>query len=98
MNEPTRIQRKRTKGWRMPADVVYVGRPTKWANPFVVGIDGDREHCLHMYKQYTLTTLVYRFGLEYFEPLRGKTLACWCREDQACHADALLALLEKGSL
>jgi Domain of unknown function (DUF4326) len=28
-----RIQRKRTKGWRMPEGAVYVGRPTKWGNP-----------------------------------------------------------------
>lgn len=34
---PKRIQRKRTKGWRMPEGCVYVGRPTKWGNPFVVG-------------------------------------------------------------
>jgi len=32
--KPVRIQRKRTKGWRMPANTVYVGRPTKWGNPF----------------------------------------------------------------
>lgn len=25
-------------------------------------------------------------------PLRGKTLACWCRIDKPCHADALLRL------
>lgn len=31
---PKRIQRKRTKGWKMPANAVYVGRPTKWGNPF----------------------------------------------------------------
>jgi hypothetical protein len=31
---PQRVQRQRTQGWRMPADVVYVGRPTRWANPF----------------------------------------------------------------
>jgi len=31
---PKRIQRKRTKGWRMPPNTVYVGRPTKWGNPF----------------------------------------------------------------
>lgn len=29
-----RIQRKRVKGYKMPADAVYVGRPTKWGNPF----------------------------------------------------------------
>lgn len=33
---PTRIQRKRTKGWRMPEGAVYVGRPTKWGNPYGV--------------------------------------------------------------
>ena len=31
---PQRIQRQRTKGWRMPEGAVYVGRPTKWGNPF----------------------------------------------------------------
>ena len=34
---PQRIQRKRTKGWRMPEGAVYVGRPTRWGNPFKVG-------------------------------------------------------------
>lgn len=31
---PRRIQRRRTAGWRMPDGAVYVGRPTKWGNPF----------------------------------------------------------------
>ena len=31
-----RIQRKRTKGWRMPEGAVYVGRPTRWGNPFPI--------------------------------------------------------------
>lgn len=31
---PKRIQRSRTKGWRMPEGAVYVGRPTIWGNPF----------------------------------------------------------------
>jgi hypothetical protein len=34
---PQRIQRKRTKGWRMPSNTVYVGRPTMYGNPFRVG-------------------------------------------------------------
>lgn len=29
-----RIQRKRTKGWKMPPNTIYVGRPTVWGNPF----------------------------------------------------------------
>lgn len=34
---PTRIQRKRTKGWRMPEGAVYVGRGSKWGNPYAPG-------------------------------------------------------------
>lgn len=34
---PVRIQRQRTKGWRKPENTIYVGRPTRWANPFRVG-------------------------------------------------------------
>lgn len=34
---PQRIQRQRTKGYRMPEGAVYVGRPTVWGNPFVIG-------------------------------------------------------------
>lgn len=33
---PIRIQRKRTKGWKIPSNAVYVGRPTKWGNPFSI--------------------------------------------------------------
>ncbi len=29
MTKPIRIQRKRTRGWKMPEDAIYVGRPTK---------------------------------------------------------------------
>lgn len=37
---PERIQRKRTKGWRMPRGAIYVGRPTKWGNLWLIGSDG----------------------------------------------------------
>ncbi|MGE3840071.1 MAG: DUF4326 domain-containing protein [Vicinamibacterales bacterium] len=36
MAKPQRIQRKRSKGWKMPENTVYVGRPTKWGNPWSV--------------------------------------------------------------
>ena len=31
---PQRIQRQRTKGWRMPEGAIYVGRPSRWGNQF----------------------------------------------------------------
>jgi hypothetical protein len=33
---PQRIQRKRTRGWRIPNNAIYVGRPTVFGNPFLV--------------------------------------------------------------
>lgn len=33
---PQRSQRRRVKGWRMPEGAVYVGRGSKWGNPFRV--------------------------------------------------------------
>lgn len=44
MTAPRRIQRKRTTGWSMPPNTVYVGRPSKWGNPFPVGeCESDRQ-------------------------------------------------------
>lgn len=40
---PDRIQRKRTKGWRMPPGTIYVGRPSKWGNPFTKAIAVEAE-------------------------------------------------------
>jgi hypothetical protein len=31
---PRRIQRRRARGWHLPPNTVYVGRPTRWGNPF----------------------------------------------------------------
>ncbi len=39
MTEPKRIRRRREKDWRMPEGAVYVGRGSKWGNPFKFGDD-----------------------------------------------------------
>jgi len=95
---PKRIQRKRTKGWRMPPNTVYVGRPTMWGNPLRVGqrivwkgqlwCGFTQEDCLDFYEAYIST-----FSLKLiWELLEGKNLACWCPLDQPCHADILLRI------
>lgn len=33
---PERIQRSRQRGWRMPEGAIYVGRPSKYGNPFEI--------------------------------------------------------------
>lgn len=96
---PKRIQRQRTKGWRMPPNTVYVGRPSKWGNNYRVGdFDPDPDH--HTERMDAKTAADYYAwalsispGAErWAEPLRGKDLVCWCPLDQPCHADVLLEL------
>ena len=95
---PKRIQRKRTKGWKMPENTVYVGRPTKYGNPFTalewvphrLVEEGfcktqimSRQMVIKLFIKKTLPQID-------LDELKGKDLACWCRLDQPCHADILL--------
>lgn len=92
---PRRIQRKRTKGWRMPKGAIYVGRPTKWGNPYPLsGKLTDRSMRLtavEMYKSWIEEQFESNPEMDISE-LHGRDLACWCNPDQPCHADVLLEL------
>jgi hypothetical protein len=70
-----------------PAGAVYIGRPSKWGNPFAIGRDGTRAEVIEKYRQY----LMSRPGLcaAAMDELRGKDLVCWCAP-AACHGDVLL--------
>ena len=83
-----RIQRKRTKGWRMPPNTVYVGRPTKWGNPYKLT---DRAATVKAYEIWLRERL--REDPHFLDELKGKDLACWCSLDEPCHADILLKVL-----
>ena len=103
---PKRIQRRRVKGWRMPENCVSVTRPGKWGNPYPPGslqkfrdvesgqeFEGrivDVKGSLSFFRQYAVRRAVN--SPEWFAPLRGKDLACWCAEGQPCHADILIEL------
>lgn len=114
---PKRIQRKRTKGWKMPENTVSITRPGKWGNPFQAikhpflhdgmfrvvtrGNYGDR--CEEIIISYPLSYPSYNEALaaslsmynDYVKTLptnvlRGKDLACFCKEGDPCHGDILL--------
>ena len=89
---PKRIQRKRTKGWRMPPNTVYVGRPGKWGNPFSLLFATDsREQMVRLFRAWLLNGSCSGNLLPDAKvQLRGKDLACWCPLDKPCHADVLL--------
>lgn len=85
-----RIQRRRMKGWRLPEDVVYVGRPTKWGNPFKAADMSGPENAVESYRWWLM------FGSQgksiaraAKEELSGRTLCCWCSLSKPCHADVL---------
>ena len=65
-----------------PLNAVYVGRGSPWGNPFVMGIDGDRDAVCDTFETVVLPTLD-------LSALRGKSLICYCAPLR-CHADALL--------
>ena len=91
MSKPKRIQRSRAKGWKMPANAIYVGRPTVWGNPYVVGselMNGETltaEKAVALYEQHLAGNFNER---DIRHCLRNKDLACWCALDQPCHAGA----------
>lgn len=72
----------------MPAGAVYIGRPGKWGNPFVIGRDGTRAEVVAKYRNWLLRN--DRLMADLHE-LRGKDLVCWCAPC-ACHGDVLLGL------
>ena len=108
---PVRIQRKRTKGWKMPEGAVYVGRPSKWGNPFIIGETYPTVECVgdctpidHVKIESHVDAVVAHRSLmsspdwpdhDNLHELRGKDLVCWCPLDQPCHADVLLELANK---
>ena len=87
--KPKRIQRKRTKGWRMPPNTVYVGRGSKWGNPFFKNRCGRKTAIIH-YRHYIFARI--KLGNVDIKELKGKNLACWCALDKPCHADILLEI------
>jgi uncharacterized Zn-finger protein len=97
---PVRIQRKRTKGWKMPPETVCVTRPSRYGNPFRVGDAcdiGDGEGYVTLTAERAVRGFrewVERGGIDrtLLAILRGRNLACFCPIGSPCHADVLLEL------
>src|SRR3990167_3909300 len=66
---------------------VYVARPTKWGNPFIIGRDGTRSGVIDHYRFRLMSNPVLL--AEVRKELRGKNLVCFCAP-LSCHADILL--------
>lgn len=69
---------------------VYIGRGSKWGNPFVIGRDGTREEVIRKYKNWIMTQPELMAAIP---ELAGKILGCWCAPLD-CHGEVLVALVE----
>lgn len=85
----------------MPKDAVYVGRPSRYGNPFRVGLSSDGT------TRYTAEDAVRKFEWllgrrlvqdpAFLDRLRGRDVVCWCRLDAPCHGDVLLKYANKDA-
>jgi len=78
---------------------IYIGRKmpwvdgadtSKWHNPYSVKKYG-REACLQLFRTYLENSDL----ITELEELRGKTLGCWCSENQDCHGKILIEYLDE---
>lgn len=86
-----RVYNKRGK---FPKDAVYVGRPSKWGNPFSHTPGTLAERTVHsrgdavrMYGEWLHKNHLLMAQAQ--QELAGKDLVCWCAP-LSCHADILL--------
>lgn len=72
---------------KIPYGAQYIGRGSKWGNPFVIGKDGSRETVIRKY----IAWLPSQLREDAKKELKGRDLVCFCAPE-ACHGDILLLL------
>jgi hypothetical protein len=99
MTTPIRVQRKRTKGYRMPPNTKSVCRPGEWGNPHKVLALGHEQAAVNLFEEDLLKRRIRdKYGVPMIDrigELRGWNLACFCPLDRPCHVDPLLRLANK---
>ena len=70
---------------------VYIGRPTKWGNPFKIGRDGTREEVLEQYREYFISRPHLLEAAK--KELKDKILGCYCKP-LPCHGDIIAEIID----
>ena len=70
---------------------IYIGRGSKWGNPFIIGKDGDRRAVIDKYREYVLGRHDLMSALH---ELDGKVIGCFCKP-KPCHGDVLAELVAR---
>jgi hypothetical protein len=88
---------KRIRGQKLPENTVYVGRPSKWGNPFTIDTGMSAKEAVQAFKDYIEYHSDFNPELDP-KQLKGKNLACWCgnweigEPEIDCHAVVLLKM------
>lgn len=78
---------------KVPYDV-YIGRGSDFGNPYVIGIDGDRDVVIRKYREYFYKRISDETDFKSnVDSLKGKTLACFCKP-KSCHGDVIIEYLD----
>jgi hypothetical protein len=85
-----KVLNKRVDG--VPSGAVFIGRPSIWGNPYVIGKDGSRDDVIAKYEAWLLSQTDL---LSQLAQLRGKDVVCWCAPCR-CHGEVLVRLANKG--
>lgn len=84
-----RVLNKRTATAEEIDGAVYIGRPGKWGNQFIIDEHSSREDVIRRYEQWLRKQP--RLLAAAKRELRGRNLLCWCAP-KACHGDILLRI------
>ena len=68
---------------------IYIGRPSRWGNPFRIGRDGTRSQVIAKFRAYAARN----FAPADLAQLKGKRLGCFCAP-LPCHGDVLAELAD----
>lgn len=68
---------------------LYIGRGTKWGNPFIEGVDGSRKTVIQKYQCWLVRQPELMAALP---ELKGKILGCSCKP-KPCHGDVLAEMV-----
>lgn len=71
---------------------IYIGRPSIFGNPFVIGRDGSREEVIKKFEHFA------RANQDVLNAIKGlkenDVLGCWCKP-LACHGDVIVKLFNE---
>ena len=73
----------------IPKGAVFIGRPSKWGNPFLIGRDGSRTGVIDKYRHWLVMQPALYAAVK--RELAGRDLICFC-SPLPCHGDVLLEI------